>query len=478
MTSSVDGLVSGLSTTSMINQMMQVEAAGQTKLKTKVEKAETAISSYMSVNTKVKAVKVAADAVGNLAAWRSMKASSTSPTVTATATGGLSGMTGNLKFDVTSVARSQTSILEVADTTAEGALPSTITIQPGKWSPDADNDGVDEFTAVGDPVEVTIPEPRTMAKMTAAVNSATTADGTSLGIRAYTVNTTGNEGVVQFSGMKSGAANGFQITGLEGFGKDGADPKTTSARDAVLTVNPGSTAAYQVSSTTNTFSTLMPGVTISVTKEEEGVVVDAASDSTAIADKIQAMVTAANDALTEIAAQTKYDVDTKKGSPLTGDFTVRQMNQSLLSAISNGLSYTKTLTTDADNDGKKDTVQVDFGSLKQLGITLSKDGSQFEFSASDFNDAYVKDPTKIQEAGMAFGSQLRSLTEGQTNTITRVVTGRKTEIKTLNDQIDNWDVRLATRRQALQRQYSSLETSLGNLKNQSSWLSGQLAGLG
>ncbi|BEL11178.1 flagellar filament capping protein FliD [Actinoplanes sichuanensis] len=478
MTSSVDGLVSGLSTSSMISQMMQVEAAGQTKLKTKVETAETAISSYQSVNTKLKATKAAAEGMGSLSSWRAMKATSSSTSVTATATGGLSGMTGNLKFDVTSVARSQTTILEVADTTAEQAVPATIKIQPGTWSPDADNDGVDEFTAVGAEVEVTIPEPRTMAKLTAAVNSATDANGATLGLRAYTVNTSGNEGVVQFSGMKSGAANGFKINGLEGYGKSGADPKTTSAKDAVLTVNPGSNSEYQVTSTTNTFSTLMPGVTISVTKEEQNVVVDSTADSSAIADKIKAMVTAANEALTEIATQTKYDPETKKASPLTGDFTIRQMNQAMLGVVSNGLSFTRELSTDADNDGKPDTTTVDFGSLKQLGITLSKDGTQFAFDSGAFAESYAKDPTAIQEAGMAFGSQLRSLADTQANAVTNVITGRKTEIKSLNDQIDNWDVRLATRRQALQRQYAALETSLGNLKNQSSWLSGQLAGLG
>jgi flagellar hook-associated protein 2 len=476
-TSSVDGLVSGLSTSSMITQMMQVEAAPQTKLKTKVETAETAIASYQTVNTKLKAVKSAADSLGSLGSWRALKATSSSTSVTATATGGLAGMTGNLKFDVTSVARSQTSILEIADTTAEQALPTSITIQPGTWSPDADADGVDEFTPVGDPVEVTIGEPRTAAKMTAAINSATDANGTSLGIRAYTVNTSGNEGVVQLSGMKSGAANGFQIAGLDGYGKDGANPKTTSAKDAVLTVNPGSNAEYQVSSTSNTFSTLMPGVTLSVTKEETGITVDAAADSTAIADKIQALVTAANEALTEISAQTKYDVDTKVGSPLTGDFTVRQMSQALLSMISNGLTYDKTLTTDADADGQDDTVTVNFGSLSQLGIALSRDG-QLSFDSSAFAKAYAEDPTAIQEAGMAFGSQVRSLADKQSTSVTGVITGRKSEIDSLNDQIDNWDVRLATRRMALQRQFSALETSLGNLKNQSTWLSGQLSSLG
>jgi flagellar hook-associated protein 2 len=476
-TSTVDGLVSGLSTSSMISQMMQVEAAPQTKLKTKVETAETAITSYQSVNAKLKAVKSAADSLGSLASWRSLKATSSSTSVTATATGGLAGMTGSLKFDVTSVARSQTSILEIADTTAEQALPASITIQPGTWAPDADADGFDEFTPVGDPVEVTIPEPRTAANMTAAVNSATDADGASLGIRAYTVTTSGSEGVVQLSGMKSGATNGFQVIGLEGYGKNGGDPKTTSAKDAVLTVNPGGTAEYQVSSTSNTFSSLMPGVTLSVTKEETGVTVDAAADSTAISAKIQALVTAANEALTEISTQTKYDVDTRTSSPLTGDFTVRQMNQALLSMISNGLTYDKTLTVDLDADGEDDTTTVNFGSLNQLGVTLTRDGL-LSFDSSAFAEAYADDPDGIQEAGMAFGSQVRSLADKQSTTVTSVITGRKNEVDSLNDQIDNWDIRLASRKLALQRQYAALETALGSLQNQSTWLSGQLSSLG
>ncbi len=47
----------------------------------------------------------------------------------------------------------------------------------------------------------------------------------------------------------------------------------------------------------------------------------------------------------------------------------------------------------------------------------------------------------------------------------------------MNDQISNWDIRLATRKQALTRQFSSMETSLSSMKNQSNWLAGQLANL-
>ncbi|MDI6099918.1 flagellar filament capping protein FliD [Actinoplanes sp. NEAU-A12] len=467
MSSSVDGLVSGLSTSSMISQMMKVEAAPQTKLKAKVETAETAVTSYQSVNTKLKALKSAADAVSSMGSWRALKTNSSSESVTATAVGGLTGMTGSVKFDVTSVARAQTSLLKMSDTTAEQVFPASITIQPGTWSPDIDADGVDEFTPVGDPVNVTIPDPRKADNLTNAVNSA------GAGIRAYTVTTSGTEGVVQFTSMKSGAANGFQISGLETAGTGGTGPETTSGKDAVLTMNKNTPTEYTVVSSTNTFSGVMPGVTLSVSKEESNVTVDATADTGAVADKFKALVDAANAALTEIKTQTTYDPETRKGSPLTGDFTIRQMNQAVLSMVSGGLSYDKVVGKDADENDIKET--VGFGSLGQLGISLSRDGLM-EFDASKFTKAYTEDPAKIQEAGMAFGSQVRALADKQSKTVTGVITGRKSEIDTLTTQIENWDVRLSSRRQALQRQYAGLETALGKLNNQSSWLSGAMGG--
>lgn len=467
MSSSVDGLVSGLSTSSMISQMMKVEAAPQTKLKAKVETAQTAVTSYQSVNTKLKALKSAADAVSSMGSWRALQTKSSSEGVTATAVGGLTGMTGSVKFDVTSVARAQTSILKVADTKAEQVFPASITVQPGTWSPNADPDLPDEFTPVGDPVTVDIPEPRKADNLTSALNSA------NAGIRAYTVSTSGDAGVVQFTSMKSGAANGFQITGLETAGTDGTGPETTSGKDAVLTMNKDTPTEYKVTSSTNTFSGVMPGVTLSVSKEEPNVTIDATSDTSAVADKFKALVDAANAALTEIKTQTTYDPETRKGSPLTGDFTIRQMNQAVLSMVSGGLSYDKTVGKDADEKDIKET--VGFGSLGQLGISLSRDGLM-EFDASKFTKAYTEDPTRIQEAGMAFGSQVRALADKQSNTVTGVITGRKSEIDSLTSQIENWDIRLSTRRQALQRQYASLETALGKLNNQSSWLSGAMGG--
>ena len=58
-----------------------------------------------------------------------------------------------------------------------------------------------------------------------------------------------------------------------------------------------------------------------------------------------------------------------------------------------------------------------------------------------------------------------------------LITGRQASVKSMNLQISSYDTRLALRQASLQRQFSSLETALGSLKDQSSYLAGQIAGL-
>ncbi|MBO3740643.1 flagellar filament capping protein FliD [Actinoplanes flavus] len=460
MVSSIDGLVSGLSTSSMISQLMQVEAAPQDKLRAKAETAQKAQNAYQSVNTKLKAVKTAADAMQSLATWRSLKAESTSTSVTAAATGGMAGMTGSITFDVDQVARAQVSVVKNVDTTAT-TYPRSFTITTGSWS-DSDADGTNDlFTAGGAPTTITIPADQdpTAANIAAAVNAA------GLNVRATVVNTDGTNGVLQFSGTKTGAGNGFQVD----LSAAGLTSEDTPSQSALLKVNPGTAAEYSVSSDTNTFNGLMPGVAITATKQETGVTVTATADAAAVTAKMQAMVDAMNAALTEVKTQTAYNLGTKKGSPLTGDSTVREMSQAILGTVSRGLSYERTLPDQS-------TETVDFGSLSQFGVGLNRDG-QLTFDAAKFTAEYNKDPQKIQQVGSAFAAQVEGLADKQSTVITNAVTGRKNEIDSLNDQISSWDVRLVNKREALQRQYSGLEVALGKLQNQSSWLSGQLSGL-
>ncbi|WP_433298477.1 flagellar filament capping protein FliD [Actinoplanes sp. CA-030573] len=470
MTSSVDGLVSGLSTSSLIQQLMTVEAAPQTRLKTKASTAQTAVDSYQSVNSKVLALKSAGDTISQLSTWRAISATSSSSSVTATALVGTNTATGTTQFDVKSLAKSQITTAKVPAAGGDIMSGNQLTIDVG---PLADPDPTKHKSTT---LTITDKSPKGVAD---AINAA------GLGVKAAVITTGGSENILQLSGAKTGAAAAFQITGLDQLSNGAPMTEVATAADARLEIGGGDADAngdgfadgYVVTSTTNTFTNLMPGVTITVSKLEDGVTVGATSDVDGMAGKFQALVDAANAALSEIGKQTAYDPNTKKGSPLTGDFAVRNMSQSILSTFSQGVIYANPrYDKNVATDPVTNPLTLAAGSYAKYGIQLDRSG-QLTFDPEAFKSAYAADPVKTQEVGTGIGDVFEALGDKMSQNLKSVMTNRKTEIDNINSQIDDWDVRLAARREALQKQYSALEVSLGKLKDQSNWLSGQLAGL-
>jgi flagellar hook-associated protein 2 len=457
MTSAVDGLVSGINTTQMITQLMQIEAAPQDRLKQKVSTAQTAVASYQSVNSKVTALKTASDALASLSTWRGIKATSSSSTVSATAVAGTTtAAAGTTTFDVVALAKAQITTARVdptADVTSNNSFTITIgpadVVDPDTGVVTTDNSGKrKDYT-------VTLTD-KTAQGVATAVNNA------GIGVKAAVVTTGGAQNVLQFSGSNTGAANSFSISNF--------DPATTNvatAADARLQIGGGETnGGYDVTSGSNTFTGLLTGVSVTVSKIESDVTVQATQDVGGIADKFEALVKAANATLTEVSNQTAYDTSSNTGSPLTGDFAVRNMSQTILSAISMGVQY-----PDPDDSTKTKTV-----SLSQMGITLDDSGA-IKFDRDKFTANYNAVPASIQSFGTILGNTMSTLSSKQATSLASVITGRNDEISTFNDQIGDWDVRLSVKKQALQKQYSDLEVNLGKLKDQQSWLSGQLAGL-
>jgi len=469
-TSAVDGLVSGLSTSSLINQLMTVEAAPQTRLKSKATTAQTAVDAYQSVNTKVAAMKAAGDDLGQLSTWRGIKATSSSSSVTATAVKGTNTATGTTQFDVKSIAKNQITTAKVpaAGNIMSGAM---LTIDVG---PLADPDP-DKHTSTN----LTVTD-KTAAGVAAAINAA------NLGVKAMVITTGGGENVLQLSGAKTGTDHAFTITGLDQLSNGAPMTEVATAADARLEIGGGDADAnldgfadgYVVTSSTNTFTNLMPGVTLTVSKEEDDVTVNATADVDGLAAKFQALVDSANAALSEIGTQTAYDAGTRKASTLTGDFSVRTMAQTILGTISRGVIYPNpdydVDLAPEDQPGVPTTLTA--GSYSKYGIQLDSTG-KLTFDADAFKKSYAEDPIAVQKIGTEIGGVFETMGTTMSTNLKSTITGRKNEIDSINDQIDNWDVRLAARRLALQKQYSGLEVALGKLNSQSTWLAGQLAGL-
>ena len=435
-TTSVDGLVSGLNTTQIISQLMQVAAQPQTDLRTAVAKENTVVSAYQSVNSKLLALQTAAEAftapsalVPTNPTWQSVKATSSSSAVVATATAGATS--GSFTFNVTGLAQAQV---------------STAALDPN--GPATTGSGID--LTIGSTTTHLDPATDTPQGVADAIN------GAKLGVSAAVVNTTQGT-MLQLTGS-TGTSNAFSVGGLVSGLTD-----VIPAGDAQITVgDPTQGTGYTVTSGTNTFSNVIPNLTLTVSQQTTTpVTVNVTPDADAIADKMQAMVDAANGALSQISGQTAYNASTKSGSPLTGDYAVRNIQSNVLDAISSGVSG--------------------YGDLKQMGLQLTSTGS-LTFDRNAFVAAFTANPSGVQSAvadGLAknLDTVAKAATDPLSGSLTTAIQGGNSQVTRLNKQISDWDTRLAAKQTAYQTMFTNLEVALGKMKDQSSWLASQIAGL-
>jgi flagellar hook-associated protein 2 len=434
--SSISGLSSGLDTTAIVSQLMAVEQLPQQSLKNKVTDDQKQITAYQSVNTKMAAVKTAADALMLATTWQATAATSSSSTVTATASAG--APPGDYSFDVRALAKTQvtTALLPTGTTAAAAGTQLGISINGA---------------------------PQTMLDITdnSAQGLADLINAANIGVKAMTIST--DQGVVlQFTATKSGTANSFAIYGLAA---NAMVIDQSTAADAVIGVGNVNNGGYTVTSSSNTFTNLIPNVTLTATQVQAGVTVTVASDGAGLAAQMQSLVTAANNALTEISSQTAYTAGANGAAgtagALLGESGVQSLQGRLLGAVSAGA--------------------LNFGSFQQLGLQLDKTG-KLTFDSAAFVAAYQANPSGVQAAvqnGVAASLDAVAIaaTNSTTGTLTTAIQGRTDDVTSLTGQIDQWATRLNDRQAALQAQFTTMEVALGKLKDQSNWLTGQLASL-
>ena len=415
---SISGLSSGIDTASLISQLMTVAAQPQTQLKNQLSVQQNMLTAYQAINTKLTALQTAADAVKQASTWAATKAVSSSTAVVASTTS--AAMSGSsTTFDVIRLATAQISTV-AAGGAVVAAPPNGIDI--------VDSSGVTHHIALAD---------GSAAAVATAVNNA------ALGIRATLVSTDSGP-LLQFTSVSTGAGGAFSINGL-----DTAPQTLVAARDAKIAVGDPAAGGYTVSSSTNTFNNVIPGVTFSVGAVASGVTVAVSSDASAISDKVKALVDAANATLTEL------NKSTGKGGILESNYQINSITDSVLSTISHG-----------DSAG---------ASFASLGVQLTSTGS-LTFDAAAFAAAYAADPAKTQaSAATSLAGALSSLAmRSSTVTVSPLINSGTSHVGELNKQIADWDTRLNDQRTAMQAKYAAMEAALRKLQSTSSYLTSAL----
>jgi len=157
-----------------------------------------------------------------------------------------------------------------------------------------------------------------------AAGAGVTATAVQVGLNTYRLQLTSNT---------AGANMGENIDASAFNANVGGFLTLTAAADAQVTVGSGP-GSYAVTSKTNTVSGLLPGVTVNLKQVNANpVTVTVTRDDQGVADKVQALIDAANAVQTTVAGLTKYDPSSNTGSPLTGDATSTQLMGALTSAF-------------------------------------------------------------------------------------------------------------------------------------------------
>jgi flagellar hook-associated protein 2 len=454
MTNAIDGLVSGLDTTSLINSLMTIEAQPQALLKAKVSTSQNFIAALQGLNSQVAALADLATKASKPAALDLYSSTSSSPTVTTAVSAGASA--GQLDVVVGALARSQVGVS--AAMTVWPATPPLLTIVSNGVSTEisAASTSLDDIVTVINAAGTGV----TATKVASGVDAG--------GAPQYRL---------QFTGNTSGAANAFTVyqgtkadiaanTASDVLAAPGAAVIRT-AQDASVTLWAGTAAAQTITSSTNTFSNLLPGVAVTVSAVSiDPVTVKVARDDAQITSLASGLVGSLNGVFALISTKSLVVNSTNAAgvaimSPgvFTGKSSVRDVNQRILTAAS---------------------APIDGHSPSEYGISITKSGTM-EFDAAKFATALAKDPTTVKSAVQVIATRVAvvatAASDKYTGQITSQITGQQSTVKDLGNRIDSWDISLASRRATLQSTYTALEVSLSALKAQSTWLTAQVAGL-
>ncbi|MHB8079874.1 MAG: flagellar filament capping protein FliD [Candidatus Krumholzibacteriia bacterium] len=437
---SFGGLATGLDTGSIVTQLVALRRQPIVKLGEQKSLYERQQAALKDLQSKLTALKNAADALDTAQSFGSLSATSSLATVlTASASG--DAQEGTYNITVESLARAQKDLSQAYTSQVAEVGTGTFTITVG-----------------GTVTELTLAEgDSSLTSLKNAINDS----GAS--VRASIINdgsaTSPYRLVLTAAETGTDAAFSIDLSGLSG----GVAPtltNITAATNASLTID-----SLTVTSQSNLVSNAIEGVTLNLLKQDPGTAITVAVniDTDAIAAKLQTMVTSYNDLMTYIKAQQA------KGATLQGNNVVRSVQSRISDVAIQGF----------DGIGQ-------YSLLSQVGLT-QEDGGLLAFDRTKFDSAVAADYGSVRDlfversTNLGKAYQFRTAVEQLTDTKTGVfkitddsLTDRMKEI---DARITRYEESVASYQQVLERKFTAMELAVSTLQAQGNYLTSVFAKL-
>jgi len=438
----------------LVSQLMTIERKPLVQLQQRETQIQSRLTALGRVKSALDALQTAADALRRTGTFGAAKATASGDAATAAVSG--TPQLGSYAISVTQLARGQSNASAAFASATADVGSGTLTLRS------ADGATVLATINVGDTGTGTLTEIRD------EINAA------NIGVRASLVNDGGQTRLV-LNSKQTGAANGFQIevdAGLAGL----AFTQNQAAQDAQFSIN-----GLALTSSSNTVKDAIEGLTLTLAKappagSAPGTTVDAeitvAQDADAVKKSVEDFVKVYNEVEKLIAELTKYDPNTKTAAVLNGESLLRQVQNGVRSIVRG------TMTAAAG----------DYTRLSEVGLEIQRDGT-LKLNGTKFGDALTADSAKVArlfaatstvEAEQGFAVRLRAQIDaiaGIDGSLKAREEGLRASIRTLDQQQERLEARLATIEKRLITQYSKLDALLSSRQQQSLALGNALAGL-
>ena len=433
----------------LVSQLMALERKPITTLQDKVTANDSRISTFGTIKSLVATFQ---SSVATLTSSLGKYSATASDSTVFSATASSSAVAGSYTLTVAHLARAQSLVAEgqsSSTTPITGATPSTVSIVVGTTTTDV---------AVG--AGATLEDIRNAINTANAGVSATIVnDGSGTPYRlALTANSTGTANAVSSITVAGDDA----LNTLLAFNPTSNPPplatlaEPVTALDASFSVN-----GINVTSSTNTISDAIQGVTLNLKNSTTGATLTVARDSTSMVDAAGKFVDAYNAMVKQMKSSSAFATSSKTTAPpLSGDGTVRMMLDQMRSILSTAAG------------------ESTYSYLAEVGISQQSDGT-LKLDSSTFSSALnskFSDVESLFNGATGFATRFDAWTSSALNTdgliATRVGTLNETS-KSYNDAIDKLELRMTQLERQYTITYTNLNTYLASMDSLSTYLTSQ-----
>lgn len=462
MSISVGGLISGLDTNSMIEQMLTLQQKPIVKLQQQEAAYQVELTAYGNLKSTLGALKSAVEGIDSASDLTRFSAAS-ADTDLFTVSAGETAAVGSYDIQVQQLAKVH-KLTSGAFTEDELAGEGTLHLKVG------DGDTTDIAVSAADTLDDVA---QSINDSDAGVQAAVVFDGTDYFL-TLAAKETGAESVVNLTVTDTGDGSHTDTNGLSRLVYDQGVTEnlsnTQTAADSIITVD----GVADIHRDTNVMDDVIEGVTITLESApaapDNETTLTVTRDLSTVVSKINSFVSAYNGVLDLFEAYQSYNPDTEAAGVLLGDATTNNVRNRLRNMITNTVPGVES-----------------FNRLEDLGIALNDEG-RLEVDSEALNaalDDHFDDVlgffTQSTEGAEGFAVRmvdtLDAILDSSDGTITARTDGIQTSIDGIAEQVERIEMRNLAWESRTRAQFNALEVLLAEYEQTGNYLSQQILGL-